>query len=54
MDLERTYQAYKDLGMGKKFEEMPVYPDTKRNKDGMKRSRVGELEIFTKQITSET
>ena len=25
MDYDKTYQAYKDLGMGKKFENLPDY-----------------------------
>ena len=30
MDLERTYLAYKNLGMGKKFEEHPDYNRLKK------------------------
>ena len=45
MDLERTYQAYKDLGMGKKFEEFPDFSRYKKEQtwyEKVKSRRIGD------------
>lgn len=46
MDLERTYQAYKDLGMGKKFEELPDYARYKKERGWYEKCKNAKGEYY--------